>query len=231
MGTWAIFSAAIEPPARGPPRGTASQSGVPASRPLPGAGAARRRSAAAAPRPHRLRPRRGEPQGGVAGGDGADRPGNRARWRVHRARRSGPASVLPLHGAVSDLNDLSPRLPLHMSSGHPAADGTRDKILAKAQVRDDGQPAEWIGGRRLVGGAGAQGARPRCHPGGSGVPSVTGSRARFPACTRDRHSGCCRPRRRPARSEARENGSSLRPAGSALRLRRHSALGRREPML
>ena len=71
--------------------------------------------------------------------------GARGRWRDHRQVINGILWKLRTGAPWRDLPErYGPWKTCHERLRRWTADGTWDKILARAQVRDDGQPVDWV---------------------------------------------------------------------------------------
>jgi transposase len=70
---------------------------------------------------------------------------DRGRWRDHRQVINGILWKLRTGAPWRDLPErYGPWKTCHERLRRWTADGTWDRILAKAQVADDGQPVEWV---------------------------------------------------------------------------------------
>jgi transposase len=72
-------------------------------------------------------------------------PGRGARWRDHRQVINGILWKLRTGSPWRDLPErYGPWKTCHERLRRWTADGTWDRVLARAQVFDDGQPVEWV---------------------------------------------------------------------------------------
>jgi transposase len=108
--------------------------------------------------------------------------GARGRWRDHRQVINGILWKLRTGAPWRDLPErYGPWKTCHERLRRWTADGTWDKILARAQVRDGGQPVDWVvavdssvvRAHQHSAGARKKGAlRPGRHPGGPRRPGL-----------------------------------------------------------